>query len=408
MGEPTTKGYISATCKSFISNDTNGKMIEKNFIEIEGTFLLKIRDNTFHKNDGEDVFKHINSFLEVVEPLKIRGLSHDRFRLSVFPTSLSGSAKEWFTNECTGTIFTWDDLVENFVLKFYDLCEHDEEEETNDDNNPDIIENIPENFKIDNDLFHFDSPLCIAFEEFNHLLKINPDLFTYDIQGFMTYDQYAQELNNKTQGDGEPWSENSWYDKLADGKLKDETLAFKAKTEESWGDATPGEVSPFAHIETFRRGPYANIMNEWGYNHHLGTNHTSERNHETSNVGCDQEHKDDPTPDPSNCKCAGDVVDFKTLPGISLETSILSTMDLDGVTCLTVIMKSIVKKKQKGAILELKRRHLKKVSKLHQYAVSNKEDTAYLRQLITRTRIKSIPNPAYPLLLNTPYAQLFH
>ncbi|GJS44562.1 copia protein [Tanacetum coccineum] len=72
-----------------------------------------------------------------------------------------------------------------------------------------------------------------------------------------------------------------------------------------------------------------------------------------------------------------------------------------------VIMKSLVKKKQKGAILELKRRHLKKVSKLRQYAVSNKEDTAYLRQLITRTRIKSIPDPAYPLLLNTPYAQLF-
>ncbi|GJS79906.1 hypothetical protein Tco_0729787 [Tanacetum coccineum] len=58
-------------------------------------------------------------------------------------------------------------------------------------------------------------------------------------------------------------------------------------------------------------------------------------------------------------KCAGDVVDFRTWPGISLETSMMSTMHLDGVTCLTVIMESLVKKKQKGAILELKRRHLK-------------------------------------------------
>ncbi|GJZ33667.1 hypothetical protein Tco_0579103 [Tanacetum coccineum] len=58
-------------------------------------------------------------------------------------------------------------------------------------------------------------------------------------------------------------------------------------------------------------------------------------------------------------ECAGDVLDFRTCPGISLETSIMSTMDLDGVTCLTVIMESLVKKKQKGAILELKRRHLK-------------------------------------------------
>ncbi|GJV28817.1 hypothetical protein Tco_1385265 [Tanacetum coccineum] len=34
---------------------------------------------------------------------------------------------------------------------------------------------------------------------------------------------------------------------------------------------------------------------------------------------------------------AGDVVDFRTLLGISLETSMMSTIDLDGVTCLTGI-----------------------------------------------------------------------
>ncbi|GJR52445.1 hypothetical protein Tco_1402966 [Tanacetum coccineum] len=199
MAGPITKEYIFATSKSFISNDTNGKMIEKNFIEIEGTFLLKIRDNTFHGNKGEDVFKHINSFVEVVEPLKIRGLSHDRFRLSVFPTSLSGAAKEWFTNECIGTISTWDDLVEKFVLKFYNLCKHEEHEETNDENDPDVSNDVPEIFKINGGLFHFDTPLCIAFEEFNHLLKIDSDLFTYEIQTVKTYDEYAQELNNKTQ-----------------------------------------------------------------------------------------------------------------------------------------------------------------------------------------------------------------
>ncbi|GJR47649.1 hypothetical protein Tco_1315752 [Tanacetum coccineum] len=33
--------------------------------------------------------------------------------------------------------------------------------------------------------------------------------------------------------------------------------------------------------------------------------------------------------------CAGDVVDFRTWPGISLETAMISTMDLDGGTCST-------------------------------------------------------------------------
>ncbi|GKD32386.1 hypothetical protein Tco_1247895 [Tanacetum coccineum] len=35
-------------------------------------------------------------------------------------------------------------------------------------------------------------------------------------------------------------------------------------------------------------------------------------------------------------KCVGDVVEFRTWPGISLKTLMMSTIDLDGVTCLTV------------------------------------------------------------------------
>ncbi|GKE22281.1 hypothetical protein Tco_1433793 [Tanacetum coccineum] len=51
--------------------------------------------------------------------------------------------------------------------------------------------------------------------------------------------------------------------------------------------------------------------------------------------------------------------------------------------------------KPKGAILELKRRHLKKTHNMLPYAVSSKRDTAYQRQLITRKRVRLIPNPAY-------------
>ncbi|GJS99945.1 hypothetical protein Tco_0821115 [Tanacetum coccineum] len=232
------KECISATSKSFISNNNNGKMIEKNFIEIEGTFLLKICDNAFHGNDGEDVFKHINSFLEVVEPLKIRGLSHDRFRLSVFPTSLS---------------------------------EHDKEEETNDDNDPDVIDNIPE---IDDDLFNFDSPFS-------------------DIDGFCN----GGELPGMVQiGSMSYFQDHKWYDELMDGKLKDETLTLKTKVEKSWGDATPG-------TEDFERGPYANMKTNWTHDPYLSTNQIFG----ARNVGITREnqgyyeHMGNETPEQSVC-----------------------------------------------------------------------------------------------------------
>ncbi|GJX35809.1 hypothetical protein Tco_0247366 [Tanacetum coccineum] len=272
----------------------NGKMIEKSLLEIEGTFLVKIRDNAFKGIDGENVFAHINNFLKIVEPLKIRGLSHDQFKLSVFPISLSGSASEWFRNECIGTNATWEGIVEKFTRKFYHIFDHIEEEEDDEDYDPHTFDDVPKIFKIKDDLFSFDTPLCIAFDEFNYLLKIDLDIFIYEIQKVETYDEKEQELNNdKTQGPNEPWSENrgpyqpcnhicepyrfkdgrtkwptcssdidgfcnggeipgmvrvghmaysqdyKWYDSLIDGELKEGALMLKAQIKGSWGDATP-------------------------------------------------------------------------------------------------------------------------------------------------------------------------
>ncbi|GKC03239.1 hypothetical protein Tco_0994849 [Tanacetum coccineum] len=250
-------------------------------IEIQGAFLVKIRDNTFNGAIREDVFEQINKFLEVVGPIKINGVSQDRLRLSIIPISLAGGAGEWFKKDCIGSVTTWDDLVENFVQKFYQLTDHNEEIEEEDDPN-----NIIDIFKIESNLFDYEMPLCEAFNDFNHLLKIDTDLLTFDIQEIGTYEEY--ELNNPVTRDlEESWLDNkvpyqlydhicepyrfkngvtkwpkcssdidgfcndgelpgmvrvgsityfqdhNWYDELADRKLKEETLMHKAKVEES-------------------------------------------------------------------------------------------------------------------------------------------------------------------------------
>ncbi|GJT78919.1 hypothetical protein Tco_1045644 [Tanacetum coccineum] len=188
-------------------------------------------------------------------------------------------------------------MVEKFILKFHHLFYHDEEEEMIEDENAYETYKVPKIFRIEGNLFDFETPLCEAYHEFNCLLKIDYDLFTYDIQNFKTYDEYKRELNDgKAKGTEKLWSENRvpyqlcdhicepyrfknggtegptctsdingfcnggelpgmvrvgsmtyfqdhrWYDELVDGKLKDEPLALKAKIEGSWGDATPGVV----------------------------------------------------------------------------------------------------------------------------------------------------------------------
>ncbi|GJR57288.1 hypothetical protein Tco_1499450 [Tanacetum coccineum] len=353
MAEPNN--YITATRKNFVSSDNEGRMVEKCIVKIQGTFLEKIRNDAFNGDEGENTYEHINKFLDITNPIKINGLTQDRFRLSIFHVSLTGAAHEWFTKECMGLIATWDSMVEKFILQFHHLSDHNNDEEEEDSNETD---NSPEIFLIEGNLFDFETPLCKAFNEFNYLLKIDIDIFTYDIQNFKAYYEYKQE------GTDEPWSENrvpyqlcdhicepyrfkngnakwptctsdidrfcnggelpgmvrvgsmtyfqdhSWYNELADGKLKEETLTLKTKIKGSWGDATPGkvnthEIALFTRMENFERGPYANIKTEWGNNPPLDANHIFERDREASNVGCNQEdqgHKDDPIPEPSNCK----------------------------------------------------------------------------------------------------------
>ncbi|GKC02055.1 reverse transcriptase domain-containing protein [Tanacetum coccineum] len=176
MAEPNE--YIFVTRKNILSDDNEGRMVEKSFLELQGTFLVKIRDNTFNEIIGENAFKHIDNFLKVVGPLKIKGLSQDRFRLTVFPISLAGATSEWFKKDCIGSM------------------------EADKDDDPNEIADI---FKIEGNLFDFKTPLCKAFNEFNYLIKINTDLFTIDIQGIKIYEEY--ELNKNMTGDlEEPWN----------------------------------------------------------------------------------------------------------------------------------------------------------------------------------------------------------
>nr|GEU46515.1 hypothetical protein [Tanacetum cinerariifolium] len=99
-------------------------------------------------------------------------------------------------------VTTWEDLVDKFVQKFYQLSYNNEEMETDEDDNPDDVTEI---FKIEGNLFDLETPLCKAFNEFNYLLKIDKDSLTFDVQEIKTYEEHEYELNNNMTGDlGEP------------------------------------------------------------------------------------------------------------------------------------------------------------------------------------------------------------
>ncbi|GJV25273.1 hypothetical protein Tco_1377968 [Tanacetum coccineum] len=66
----------------------------------------------------------------------------------------------------------------------------DDEVELTDEEYSDDKDDVVEVFRIDTNLFNFETPICEAFKEFNYLLQIDPDLLTKDIEGFKTYKDY--------------------------------------------------------------------------------------------------------------------------------------------------------------------------------------------------------------------------
>ncbi|GKC94828.1 hypothetical protein Tco_1160270 [Tanacetum coccineum] len=137
------------------------------------------------------------------------------------------------------------------------------------------------------------------------------------------------------------------------------------KLHECWWKVNAHEAAPFTRTVDFGREPYANVKTEKTHDHYLDTNQIFGRTNGASNVDDTQEDqghgevKEDLTLEQSICK----IRRFEMMKLAKVRIAGTSSNFHAGPCCkrnqLIVIMESLVKKKQKGVILELKRRHLK-------------------------------------------------
>ncbi|GJW84903.1 hypothetical protein Tco_0158048 [Tanacetum coccineum] len=218
------------------------------------------------------------------------------------------------------------------------------------DDDPDDVIDV---FKIEGNLFDFETPLCEAFNDLNYLLKIDKDLFTFDIQGTRTYKEY--ELNNPVIRDLEElWLDNRVSYQLCDhicepyrfkngvtkwptcssdidgfcnggelhgmvqvgsmtyfqdhkcfGNFHELDYNVLVKLQECWWKINANEVMPFTRLESYGQRPYANIKTRRSHNPFLEVNNIFSRNYDTSNAQDNQGHeerRDNPTLEPSVCK----------------------------------------------------------------------------------------------------------
>ncbi|GKD65884.1 hypothetical protein Tco_1307992 [Tanacetum coccineum] len=107
--------------------------------------------------------------------------------------------------------------------------DHDDEQE------------IGEIFRIETNLFNYETPLSKEFKEFNYLLKIDRDLLMKDIKGFKTYKEFKDDWIYE-------WNKD-------DSELKEDALRNKAIMEGLIDDDNDDE----SHHETDEREEFYEI-----------------------------------------------------------------------------------------------------------------------------------------------------
>ncbi|GJT08811.1 reverse transcriptase domain-containing protein [Tanacetum coccineum] len=204
----------------------------KNAYELKGKFLEDLHNNAFSGTNRKDAVEHIEYYLNIVNPIRLPitkesitcwvdltakffGKYYPPFRIEGNNTPVikwdptnpkfEGWLATKFVNYKTMDIFTKGGLWDYWKMGCDEIDVSDDETSDNDDE-------IAEVFRIDTHIFNYETPICSAFNEFNYLLKVDPDLLTKDIEGFKTFDDYKNdwiyEWNKDVPWVGEkPWGE---------------------------------------------------------------------------------------------------------------------------------------------------------------------------------------------------------
>ncbi|GKD01959.1 hypothetical protein Tco_1172233 [Tanacetum coccineum] len=243
----------------------------------------------FVPNDKADYYSRITSITvngknayelkeKFLDDLHNNAFNHDKLRVVVFPISLVGGARRWFDG-INESIICWVDLTAKFFGKYYlpsriernntSVIKWDpanprfegwlatkfvnykmmdiftkgalwdywkmggDEIEVSDDESSDLEEywsdkeETAKNFKIETDVFDYETPLCLAFNEFNYLLKVDPDLLTKDIMGEDGYCNGGNLPGAYVIGNSLHYQDLEWYEALKDSKLKNKALRNK-------------------------------------------------------------------------------------------------------------------------------------------------------------------------------------
>ena len=74
---------------------------------------------SFNGLPSEDPLTFLREFYTTIQTFPLHGLAEDELRMRCFPYTLKDRAKTWLINLPEGSLGTWDEVYEKFMMKFY-------------------------------------------------------------------------------------------------------------------------------------------------------------------------------------------------------------------------------------------------------------------------------------------------
>ncbi|CAA0809015.1 Unknown protein, partial [Striga hermonthica] len=93
--------------------------VNANNFELKPSYISMVQNNQFGGHPTEDPNQHLTQFLQICDLVKYNGVSEDAIRLRLFPFSLRDKARSWLSMISDGSIKTWEELNQKFLLKYF-------------------------------------------------------------------------------------------------------------------------------------------------------------------------------------------------------------------------------------------------------------------------------------------------
>ena len=117
----TSNSNLSNSNVEFLEPSPVSKPNRSSSYELHPSLKAMVRAQPFSGHDNENSCHYLLEFEEMCSYLSISGMTQENLKWTLFPISLMGKAKQWYTLAVGSTNGDWDELKDKFCLAFFPM-----------------------------------------------------------------------------------------------------------------------------------------------------------------------------------------------------------------------------------------------------------------------------------------------